>query len=774
MSSVGVPLPAPLAPLAAYRRFVTYMTEPDPDKPGKTIKRPTSVETGYICNAQNEANQYSYAEAFATGRPVGFVFVEADGFWFLDIDNALENGAWSATAQELCAGLPGAAVEVSVSGTGLHIIGRGLVPPHSTKNVAAKLELYTDKRFCALTGIMASGDASIDLTPQIYGIAERYFPPNASGAEIAGWTDTACDGYGGPLDDEELVRAAMASGKRNAAAAFGTGNVTFADLWVADADKLGAKWPGSNGGYDASHADAALAAHLAYWTGKNCERTRSLMLRSALARQKWDDRPDWLELTITKAASVVTSVAKSQSTWSRDERLRNDQCIGETVCFPLEPDVRTLPDALNDLVLVGGSHVVTRASKRVRTYPDAVREYAASKEPVDTGSVDRHGRAKIKYLPVAKLWLESPKRLSVDVITWAPGDKEFCLAPERQQGGHRAYNLWTPPDLGGAPPDWEQRLQPFLSHVEYLIPEEVERKRFAQWIGHIFQRPGDLPHTCYLMIATQTGIGRGTLASILTRALRGFVAANMNIDALFGGFNGRISQKLLATVDEVREGNSTNRYAKAETFKSKITEEIRALNPKYGAQSVEKNCCRWLMFSNHLDALPFDNNDRRVIVIANPSVRQEPQWYSKLHLLMDDELFVASVQHYFMTINLAGFNPHEPAPINDAKRKALAALESDAGRACREFKELWPAELATVADFRRLLADDAPRSSRAFQHEFERADMRPARRVKIVGALETVLIVRGPLTPEDISSLSNAAIVEQVTLARRTFWSREN
>lgn len=305
-----------LAPLATLRRFVNYETYPDPDRPAKTIKRPVDVTTGQWCNSNLPAHQYSFAEANATGRPVGFVFVEGDGYFFVDIDGALETtpaGAsqWSAMAHDLCTRFAGAAVEVSQSGTGLHIIGRGKAPPHSCKNVPLKIELYTNERFCALTGRDAHGDASTDCTPALTYVAETYFPPNPHG-EISGWTAEPVPEYGGPADDADLLRAAMASGKKNAANVFGKGNVTFADLWDADADKLAAKWPSEKGGYDASQADGALAGHLAYWTGKNHERTRELMFQSGLARQKWEDRPDWLDTTIMRAASVVSNVAKGR------------------------------------------------------------------------------------------------------------------------------------------------------------------------------------------------------------------------------------------------------------------------------------------------------------------------------------------------------------------------------------------------------------------------------------------------------------------------------
>ena len=39
---------------------------PDPDRPGKTIKRPVDVKTGHWCNSNLPAHQYNYAEAVAS------------------------------------------------------------------------------------------------------------------------------------------------------------------------------------------------------------------------------------------------------------------------------------------------------------------------------------------------------------------------------------------------------------------------------------------------------------------------------------------------------------------------------------------------------------------------------------------------------------------------------------------------------------------------------------------------------------------------------------
>lgn len=303
-------LPSCFNALKRHRRFVTYELVPDPNRPGKMIKRPTDVRTGRRCNAHDPAHQYSYEEAAATGRPVGYVLVGGDGFWCLDIDGAFQNGRWSPIARELFDACKGAAIERSQSLTGAHIVGRGDVPPHSCKNGEHHIELYTDKRFIALTGIDAVGDAGLELTDVIADIVARYFPPK-DGHQVDCWTYEAVVGYGGPTDDAALIRAGFASSRRSAAAAFGNNVVTFADLFSADADKLAARWPQQGGGYDASKADYSLATRLAFWTGKNCERIRSLMLRSDLVRPKWD-RSDYLDTTILRAVAATTDVARGR------------------------------------------------------------------------------------------------------------------------------------------------------------------------------------------------------------------------------------------------------------------------------------------------------------------------------------------------------------------------------------------------------------------------------------------------------------------------------
>ncbi|MBI3480443.1 MAG: AAA family ATPase [Nitrosomonadales bacterium] len=326
VESVNSSLPPALAALGAYRQFILCRFAPSTSRPGKTDKLPCAP-SGIVANAHDPANwldhesAYTLASMFGADYGVGFVLTRNDPFFCLDIDGCLQpNNAWSPIALEICATLPGAA-EISNSGTGMHKWGQysDTLPPFSCKNTSFGLELYTEGRFIAL-GTGAIGDASLDATSQLAPIIGKYFAPTATSSPVdAEWTTAPRSDWAGPSDDDELIRRMLAA-KPSTASVFG-GKATLAQLWAADAVALAKSYPDPNGtsGYGASEADAALAQHLAFWTGCDCERIQRLMKRSALNRDKYD-REDYLPRTIRKAVAICQTVYTEPVSVARYDR----------------------------------------------------------------------------------------------------------------------------------------------------------------------------------------------------------------------------------------------------------------------------------------------------------------------------------------------------------------------------------------------------------------------------------------------------------------------
>lgn len=119
----------------------------------------------------------------------------------------------------------------------------------------------------------------------------------AAPAVFDDWRDTPVPEWSGPTDDDELLQRLL-NAPQSAAAAFGS-RASFRDLWEGNVEALGKAFPDSHEAYNASEADAALVAHLAWATGKNHERIRVLMWRSTLSRPKWE-REDYLPRTIER------------------------------------------------------------------------------------------------------------------------------------------------------------------------------------------------------------------------------------------------------------------------------------------------------------------------------------------------------------------------------------------------------------------------------------------------------------------------------------------
>lgn len=248
--------------------------------------RALSKDTG---GANDPRNWHSYDDAYvaATTLPatphvryaLGFWMTKECGYWFLDIDKALDDeGVLRAPAAELVTAYTGCFMEYSSSGRGVHIIGRGECPPHRSKpdrSVAAtiapvELEFYTEDRGIAF-GLHLVAQGSADQQAIVDGLVQRYFPPRPPREVQAG----ARNDWRGPADDDALIEK-MLHARESAAVAFG-GKVGVRKLWAGDCE------------HDSS-SDMALASHLAFWTGCDEERIQRLMLRSGLVRDKWFER----------------------------------------------------------------------------------------------------------------------------------------------------------------------------------------------------------------------------------------------------------------------------------------------------------------------------------------------------------------------------------------------------------------------------------------------------------------------------------------------------
>ena len=655
-------LPPALLPLAAYRQFILYRLEPQPD--GKTKKTPLDWRTQRAHNPHDPAIWLTADQAMFNaqvyGLGVGFVITAADPFWFLDVDHCLTAGGWSAESQAICAALAGVAVEISQSGTGLHLIGSGPVPEHRIAPNDS-LGLYTSGRFVALTGTHATGSAAA--APDMAPVVARWFAPDTSVTPVD-WTDGPCDGWRGPADDDELLRRMLAS--TSAASAFG-GRASVQQLWAGDEDALGRAYPGEGRAYDASAADAALAQHLAFWTGRDCERIRRLMSRSALARDKWD-REDYLPRTILRACGLSRTVLGE----------------GGAVASAPAPVSTTAPGApplIGSLITASDlpthfAGVVYVEDRYQASAPDGVLL-----DPQQFRSSGRYGGHKF-MLDSEKTTRNAWEAFCESGTYRPPFAHALCFRPELPsrglvpEDGRVLLNNYVPivvPSKAGDPAR-------FLAFVTKLLRNPRDQAILLNFMASLVQNPGVKFQWCPVLQGVQ-GNGKTLILDVISQAIGERYTHKPNAADISNKFNAWLECKLFIGVEEIYVAD---RRDLLDSLKVMITNRRIEFQGKGANQYTGDNRANFLLCTNHKDAIPKTLDDRRYCVLFTEQQTAEDivrdgmggSYFPEMYAWLRAGGF-AVVTHYLQTLALAAeLDPAgacHRAPLTSTTTEAVAA-----------------------------------------------------------------------------------------------------
>lgn len=293
------------------------------------------------------------------------------------------------------------------------------------------------------------------------------------------------------------------------------------------------------------------------------------------------------------------------------------------------------------------------------------------------------------------LWQSHDDTKMVETLTFVAGGPRFVKSPEN---GQWYLNVWKPfPKTTMSYEDAWLIVKPFIKHIEWLFGERF--KDFLQWLAHIQQHPGELPHYGWLHIATRTGMGRNMIAAAIARTWPGHVAGNFDlVRTLTNGFNGRLSGKLIAIVDEINEGGGNDQWRHSEHFKSLLNEETRTINEKHMRAWEEQNACRWLLFSNHVTAIPLAQNDRRLEVVKCTDEPKGMRYYKALYdLIRLDDRFPDAMRSFLNELTLEGFDPFRHAKMSVAKLEMIASTASGDSYVLRHVIENWPCPVITAS-----------------------------------------------------------------------------
>lgn len=270
--------------------------------------------------------------------------------------------------------------------------------------------------------------------------------------------------------------------------------------------------------------------------------------------------------------------------------------------------------------------------------------------------------------------------LKASAITCAD---ELDFAPKEEiifeHGGKTVFNRYTK----GIEPRREKNFQKkavkiFRDHVAYLTTSEAEETTLLQFLAFTAQNPGEKLKWAPLIISQHTGIGKSTLAELLMNILGSHNVGTAESDDLVGQHTDYVADKIFVVAHEV-ETSDKNVMRR---LKSLITEEALRVVAKYARTYVTKNRANFIFFSNRVDAIRIDDNDRRLFVIYNRREPQTQEYYTMLYKAFSEG--AGWILDYLLDIDLSGFNPHA-RPVRTEGREMLArASESELGTYLRE------------------------------------------------------------------------------------------
>ena len=271
-----------------------YELRPGEAKPTKVPYNPKTLQHA---SSTDRATWGTFAEtctAFLENEfdGIGFVFSEDDPYFGVDLDGCIANDEIDQTKLGYAL-LLNSYSEESPSGTGIHIIARGVMPDgKGRKSTEHKVEMYDRGRFFTVTGKHMDGAPTT--------VRERQAQLDKLYKKIFGKPQT-----GKKQRKVAPIPQAAASDSSGSSDVEGEDNELWERMFAGqDGDKIRRLFEGdiSDYGEDDSSADMGLCNFLANRIGDDRERIERMLRQSGLVRDKWE-REDYLDRTIDEALS---------------------------------------------------------------------------------------------------------------------------------------------------------------------------------------------------------------------------------------------------------------------------------------------------------------------------------------------------------------------------------------------------------------------------------------------------------------------------------------
>lgn len=275
---------------------------------------------------------------------------------------------------------------------------------------------------------------------------------------------------------------------------------------------------------------------------------------------------------------------------------------------------------------------------------------------------------KQKIVTVADAWISDKNRRYHAGLTFEPNgpsvtDKDLL-------------NLWQGLDTHPAP----GCVKPFLRLLYRLIPDPKASKYVLRWLAHLFQTPQVKLNTALVIHSQQQGVGKNLLFETIQAIIGPHHSTLIGQAELESEFNAWARHKILIIGDEV---DKSARRDRADKLKSLITGTSIIINEKHEKHKSTPNHANFVFLSNSPEAIYIDQTDRRYFVwnvTADPLTEAQASEYVEWR----DQGGLSALLNFFLSINLAAFNPKAHAPNTVGKQMMIRSNNTSLEDWCAE------------------------------------------------------------------------------------------
>jgi hypothetical protein len=316
-------------------------------------------------------------------------------------------------------------------------------------------------------------------------------------------------------------------------------------------------------------------------------------------------------------------------------------------------------------------------------------------------NVDVAGRTRTHCVDI---WLTDANRINVAGIRMRP-DRPW---PLYEEAGERWINCYRKP-VHDAEPEGEAEFDTFMEH---LLPTVEEREWQLDCLAHKWMNPA-VPGPGVIHVSPQQGAGRGTFFSMVAglfgeRYVRKVDGMTLTGEGSQGQYNRFLNGSLVVTVDEVLSSSGMLLWHRRNTYerlKLLVDPAIRV------AQIVQKNqnnydarvFASFLLATNHENALPLDEDDRRFSVLSNGGRMPEAMRRSLNRFRKGDDWspgFIAMLARKLEARAAASsFDPYAAPPEFEGKARMIKLNSTDVMDVADQAIEEMPGDYVTRKDF---------------------------------------------------------------------------